>query len=67
MFILGEREYGMRLWVDPDKLYRLGMTPADVAQAVQGKTSRPRREDWPTPNPVGQEIEYTIPGPRAPQ
>ena len=35
VFILGEREYGMRLWVDPDKLYRLGMTPADVAQAVQ--------------------------------
>ena len=51
----------MRLWVDPDKLYRLGMTPADVAQAVQeqniqaaaGKIGQP-------PNPVGQEIEYTI-------
>jgi multidrug efflux pump len=61
VFILGEREYGMRLWVDPDKLYRLGMTPADVAQAVQeqniqaaaGKIGQP-------PNPVGQEIEYTI-------
>jgi hydrophobe/amphiphile efflux-1 (HAE1) family protein len=61
VFILGEREYGMRLWVDPDKLYRLGMTPADVANAVQeqniqaaaGKIGQP-------PNPVGQEIEYTI-------
>jgi hydrophobe/amphiphile efflux-1 (HAE1) family protein len=61
VFILGEREYGMRLWVDPDKLYRLGMTPSDVAQAVQeqniqaaaGKIGQP-------PNPPGQEIEYTI-------
>ena len=61
VFILGEREYGMRLWVDPEKLYRLGMTPADVAKAVQeqniqaaaGKIGQP-------PNPVGQEIEYTI-------
>ena len=61
VFILGEREYGMRLWVDPDKLYRFGMTPADVVNAVQeqniqaaaGKIGQP-------PNPPGQEIEYTI-------
>jgi multidrug efflux pump subunit AcrB len=31
--MLGEREHGMRLWVDPDRLYRLGMTPTDVSQA----------------------------------
>ena len=35
VFILGEREYGMRLWVDPDKLYRFGMTPADVVNAIK--------------------------------
>jgi hydrophobic/amphiphilic exporter-1 (mainly G- bacteria), HAE1 family len=33
VFMLGEREHGMRLWVDPDRLYRLGMTPTDVSQA----------------------------------
>src|SRR5215468_5893473 len=61
VFILGEREYGMRLWVDPDKLYRLSMTPTDVVKAVQeqniqaaaGKIGQP-------PNPPGQELEYTI-------
>jgi len=61
VFILGEREYGMRLWVDPDKLYRFGMTPADVVNAVQeqniqaaaGKIGQP-------PNPPRQEFEYTI-------
>src|SRR5262245_21623184 len=35
VFILGEREYGMRLWVDPDKLYRNGMIPTDVTKADQ--------------------------------
>ena len=60
VFILGEREYGMRVWVDPDQLYKLDMTPADVIQAVQeqniqaaaGKIGQP-------PNPPGQEFEYT--------
>ena len=28
-------EHGMRLWVAPDRLSRLSMTPADVARAVQ--------------------------------
>src|SRR5215470_11059201 len=55
VFILGEREYGMRLWVDSDKLYRLSMTPTDVVKAVQeqniqagaGKIGQP-------PNPPGR-------------
>ena len=33
VFMLGEREHGMQLWVDPDRLYRLDMTPTDVSQA----------------------------------
>jgi hydrophobe/amphiphile efflux-1 (HAE1) family protein len=61
VFILGEREYGMRMWVNPDQLYKLGMTPADITAAVKeqnfqaaaGKIGQP-------PNPPGQEIEYTV-------
>ena len=62
VFILGGREYGMRLWVDPDLLQVLEQRPdADVTNAVQeqniqaaaGKIGQP-------PNPPGQEIEYTI-------
>ncbi len=61
VMIIGEREYGMRLWVDPDKMYRLGMTASDVIQSVQeqniqaaaGKIGQP-------PNPPGQEFEYTV-------
>jgi len=61
VFVLGEREYGMRMWVNPNQLYKLGMTPADITTAVKeqnfqaaaGKIGQP-------PNPPGQEIEYTV-------
>lgn len=32
--IFGERRYSMRLWLDPDKLAKLGITAVDVQQAV---------------------------------
>ena len=32
--IFGERRYAMRVWLDPDKLSRLGITAVDVQQAI---------------------------------
>src|ERR1700729_1354454 len=32
--IFGERRYSMRIWLDPDKLAKLGITAVDVEQAV---------------------------------
>ena len=32
--IAGERRYGMRLWLDPDKLAKLGLTATDIRQVV---------------------------------
>ena len=32
--IVGERRYSMRIWLDPDKLAKLGITAVDVQQAV---------------------------------
>src|SRR3954466_12620214 len=32
--IFGERRYSMRVWLDPDKLAKLGITAVDVQQAV---------------------------------
>jgi HAE1 family hydrophobic/amphiphilic exporter-1 len=32
--IFGERRYSMRLWLDPDKLSKLGITAVDVQNAV---------------------------------
>jgi hydrophobe/amphiphile efflux-1 (HAE1) family protein len=33
--IFGQRDYSMRLWLDPEKLASLGLTPADVVAAVR--------------------------------
>ncbi|MBV9078408.1 MAG: multidrug efflux RND transporter permease subunit, partial [Methylobacteriaceae bacterium] len=33
--IFGERQYSMRIWLDPDKLATLGMTGTDVVSAIQ--------------------------------
>jgi HAE1 family hydrophobic/amphiphilic exporter-1 len=33
--IFGEREYSLRIWLDPDKLTAYGMTASDVVQALR--------------------------------
>ena len=33
--IFGERQYSLRIWLDPDKLSAFGMTSGDVVKAVQ--------------------------------
>ena len=58
---LGQRDYSMRLWLDPQKLAAYGLNPADVINAVTaqniqvaaGQIGQP-----PTPN--GQVFQYTM-------
>ena len=35
--VFGGRDYSMRVWLNPDRLAALGMTAADVVNAVQGQ------------------------------
>jgi hydrophobe/amphiphile efflux-1 (HAE1) family protein len=35
--VFGSRDYSMRAWLDPDRLQALGLTAADVTQALQGQ------------------------------
>jgi HAE1 family hydrophobic/amphiphilic exporter-1 len=35
VFIFGESEYSMRIWMDPDRLTSLGMSPDEVIQAIR--------------------------------
>jgi multidrug efflux pump len=35
--IFGERKFAMRIWLDPDRLAGLGLTPADVEDAVRAQ------------------------------
>src|SRR5436305_548995 len=58
---LGPRDYSMRIWLDPEKLARLNMTPADVIAAVReqnvqvaaGRLSQ-------APAPPGQAFQLTV-------
>ena len=34
--LFGGTDYGMRIWLRPDKLAKLGLTPSDVVSAHQG-------------------------------
>lgn len=59
--IWGEREYSMRVWLDPDKLASLGITTTDVANAIEeqniqvaaGSIGQP-------PVPKGQQFQFAI-------
>jgi multidrug efflux pump len=61
VFIFGARDYSMRLWLKPDRMAALGVTPADVAAAVNqqnaqfaaGKIGAP-------PSLPGQQLEMTV-------
>lgn len=59
--IWGQREYSMRIWLDPDKLASLDLTTTDVSNAISeqnvqvaaGAIGEP-------PVPEGQQFQYTI-------
>jgi len=59
--IFGERDYSMRVWLDPDQMATRNLATSDVVQAVQnqnvqvaaGQIGRP-------PVPKGQEFQYTM-------
>src|SRR5436190_11703530 len=35
--VFGARDYSMRVWLDPDRVYALGLTTGDVVTALQGQ------------------------------
>lgn len=36
----GAKDYSMRIWLDPNKLAKYGLTPNDIAQAIQAQNSQ---------------------------
>src|SRR5207247_5344533 len=61
VLILGQQDYSMRVWLDPDKLQSRNMTVGDVirvlreqnVQVAAGQIGQP-------PVPKGQEFQYTL-------
>jgi len=59
--IFGARDYSMRVWINPEKMARLGVTTADVAAALRAQNAQYAAGRIGTePAPPGQNIVYTV-------
>jgi multidrug efflux pump len=57
-------EYAMRIWLNPDQLYKYGLTVADVATAIEAQNVEiPAGELGGLPALPGQRLDATIIGP----
>src|SRR5688572_18020619 len=62
--LFGGADYGMRIWLRPDKLARLGLTPADVIAAIKEQNLQaPAGRVGAAPSPKDQEFTYTVSAP----
>lgn len=55
------QDYSMRVWLDPEKLASLGVTPQDVANAIKEQNAQsPAGSIGAEPAPPGQESQFNI-------
>ena len=62
---MGEKKYSIRVWLNPDKLRSLNLTPMDVIKAIQDQNKQAalgRLGSMPTYNNQKQEITLTTDG-----
>lgn len=58
--IFGSRDYSMRVWLQPDRLAQLGLTPADVAEAIKEQNAQFAAGSVGS-RPTGEvELKYTV-------
>ena len=59
--IFGAKDYAMRIWLKPDRLAQLKLTPGDVARAVNEQNAQfAAGKVGETPISKGQDLVYTI-------
>jgi hydrophobe/amphiphile efflux-1 (HAE1) family protein len=59
--VFGARDYSMRVWINPEKMARLGVTTADVANALRAQNAQYAAGRIGTePAPPGQSLAYTV-------
>jgi hydrophobe/amphiphile efflux-1 (HAE1) family protein len=62
--LFGGTDYGLRIWIEPDKLARLELTPSDVIAAVREQNLQaPGGRIGMAPAPPGQQFTYTVNAP----
>jgi len=59
--VFGARDYSMRVWLDPDRMARLGVTAGDVANAIREQNVVvPGGVIGAPPAPTGTQMQYTV-------
>jgi multidrug efflux pump len=59
--LFGDQDYGMRIWLNPDKLASYGLTCTDVINAVQEQNVQaPAGQLGMPPTPPGQQFQMTL-------
>jgi HAE1 family hydrophobic/amphiphilic exporter-1 len=62
--LFGGADYGMRIWLRPDRLARLALTPSDVISAIKEQNLQaPAGRVGAAPSPKDQEFTYTVSAP----
>src|SRR3954454_23701996 len=62
--LLGGTDYGMRIWMRPDRLAKLGLTPADVISAIKEQNLQaPAGKVGAPPAPAEQDFTLTLDAP----
>jgi hydrophobe/amphiphile efflux-1 (HAE1) family protein len=59
--VFGARDYGMRIWLDPERMARLGVTTQDIAAVLQEQNVvAPAGRIGAEPAPKGQQKQYAV-------
>src|SRR6059036_1603215 len=62
--LFGGTDYGLRIWLRPDKLAKLALTPSDVISAIKEQNLQaPAGRVGMAPTPKDQEFTYTVSAP----
>src|SRR5215468_9195231 len=62
--LFGGADYGMRIWLKPDRLAKLALTPSDVISAIKEQNLQaPAGRIGMAPAPKDQEFTYTVSAP----
>jgi HAE1 family hydrophobic/amphiphilic exporter-1 len=62
--LFGGTDYGMRIWLEPDKMAKLGLTPSDVISAVKEQNLQaPAGKVGAAPTPKDQMFTNTVSAP----
>jgi multidrug efflux pump len=61
VFMFGQQDYSMRVWVDPDRLASLNLTAGDVLKAIREQNQQVAAgQIGQQPSPGGRPFEFTV-------